>query len=514
MLLQFNKRRNITEPRNFNCPLFVYDPVNDLGYPPPNAALLLHPCVDVFPFPAHFADLYECLYAIQQKEFEIEKVRLSNMLIVEKVRWVKVLAREKVTSLERFLSKTHMKLTEEELEVVLPYIEEMFQNPDTSVQAAWHLFNITAKALGPKESKKKFLKYLTTLLSGESSSPKHMKLYHRVYLLQIIIRLGMQTFLNNFATLLVEAVAGYKDFVWGNEQDMADEEIQEDDHQSETENPPSPNSYMDPDHSESDNDSDLDNNASMITASSQLEISLEPDEDFPDNLSIGGETGDEEKASQSQEDSLSESSGPRGSRSSLTPDTSTEAEVFKYGIGSVGKESLHSISRIIGYTRNNTDMTGDSDLDIPESQGDLYSVFDDTSSFNPDSDSSAEVADRPAVPEEKTQRISVTKSEYYTPESAADSKAFKLRQACEDSLLNTNLVRSETDEFRSAYSNYSTENPHSNICDVASDSVKWLSVRLGPLLTAKYLSRNLIRMLGLCYLGEEQLELLPESPTG
>ena len=123
------------------------------------------------------------------------------------------LAKEKVTMFAKYLGKNAPALGLEGLEIVMPYVVELFEDAATGVQAAWSLFNPMAQALGPKKTAKFFLPLLTSIFDDESTTPKHMKLYHRSYIIQLIVRLGMECFLNSFSTLLVEASAGYKNFM-------------------------------------------------------------------------------------------------------------------------------------------------------------------------------------------------------------------------------------------------------------------------------------------------------------
>lgn len=192
--------------------LFEYPLINRLGLQPPTPALLLQKYSSVIPFPQYFEDMYRVLNNMKDidNQIRIETSQLKSAK--EKLKKSKVLARQKVVILEEYLRQNTGKITSEGFELLLPYIKDLFKDSKTTVQAAWSILRYVGRELGPAELSKNLMPHLTQLFSGENSTAKHMKLYHRSFLIQLCLTIGLDAFLANFSTLLVEAVAGYKDF--------------------------------------------------------------------------------------------------------------------------------------------------------------------------------------------------------------------------------------------------------------------------------------------------------------
>lgn len=58
----------------------------------------------------------------------------------------------------------------------------------------------------------------------------------------------------------------------------------------------------------------------------------------------------------------------------------------------------------------------------------------------------------------------------------------------------------------------SSNNESQNVHEIAANSILWMSRRLGPVLTAKHVTRNLLKMLTLCYTGPGALASTPLTP--
>lgn len=210
ILLNIEKYKSKSENYDFRYPMMT-----SADMPPPSPSQLLSPYVGILPFPDYFPSLYENICKLKEIDRKLEQIQLdSQMNLLEKQRLLKVTAREKVTIMQKYLEKNQGILNDEGIELILPHLEELFENHDTRIQAAWSLFNLIGLEIEMNIMKSQFLPCLVKLYHVEYPTPKYMKIYHRSFIVQLILRLGLDTFLTYFSTTLVEAVAGYKDYIF------------------------------------------------------------------------------------------------------------------------------------------------------------------------------------------------------------------------------------------------------------------------------------------------------------
>ena len=467
VLLHLNRDWSMEEMDSASGCLFKYDVVCEEGLPPPCAALLLHPHSHILPFPPYFPGLYRVLAKLKQLERSVDQLEAHSELSWERNCQLRKYSKEKVNLLTKYVGKAGCSLGCEGLELLIPYITELFVNPATSVQAAWSLFDPVSQVLGPQETAKKLLGHLIKLFDGENSTRKHMKLYHRSFVIQLLVKLGAKIFLANFATLLIEATAGYKNFsgidmeqFTSNDSDVfatngTDEEF--------------PNVFVD--------ERVLEGTGPSGT------IEPTPEEAEKPHVSVGQEAFPDDVWPEGSEllpgADLEKSPSESGSGEPLSED-----KIDTHSLGSTDQADALAETASIGSMEPSEDMLGRSIGRLS-----IHSVSRLLQEEQDDVDLNASRGRRPS-------NSSLSEPEH-EEESANENKG--------EDIAPSSLVRSETEEFTSSILDSSGVGDY-NINHVAGETIKWLSHRLGPLLTAKWLSRNLLRMLALCYYGEEQLE--------
>uniref|UniRef100_A0A8D9AX21 WD repeat-containing protein 81 n=1 Tax=Cacopsylla melanoneura TaxID=428564 RepID=A0A8D9AX21_9HEMI len=383
---------------------FKYPPVNEHGIAPLSAHQLLIPSLTCIWFPASFSQMYVTLKAVasydaliadimdikvnEPRLFDSKRPVLSStydQLIEMKVKTLAASLESLAESQASSTSSGHW------LTVVVPYVQNMLQDKSVQLQAAWYLLEPVTRSLGPHKSTELFLPLVAKLYdsSDERLEPtdKRAKLYHRSFLLRLMLRFGLGNFLEHFIVALVEAVGGY--------QDVNTDQTQ---HKTLLGNEDTGGGISSP----------LDEDSSA--ASEQNNTSVASEHQAPDN-----------HENQTAEPEMFVMEEP-------TPPEDPTLE-----------DGYHHVELLLEQLDDPHWLTDEDEPPSPSSGG------------------------------------------------AGSPLQHKLRP-------------NESVEVRRSGGSEACR-----ISDVSAESLIWLSHRLGPVLTARYITRNLLRMLSLCYMGGEAL---------
>ncbi|XP_001601532.3 WD repeat-containing protein 81 isoform X2 [Nasonia vitripennis] len=489
-----------------NANVCRYPTVTYMGLPPPSAHQILQPLLSglLFPSSKYLQYLYGVVEMIQEynnlcRELDqvtqgieddgnMEKTKIIFLCKINECK-VKAIANE----LEKLLPHAGIP-TETSLQLIVPHVKQIFEQPLSAVLAAWHLFDPIARALGPRETASIFLHPIMNLydrgslmdkLSFANTLPgnlvtkfKTVRLYHRSFLLKLIVRLGLRCFLDNFITPLVEAVGGYRNHLSG-----------------------SLNSNLDK--------AGILKDCDLTGSSSDVDVILSPlDEDSSvesehvllmlneNKLDVGTKSDGASDNSDGvfvmeTEDTFSPSPNVETPQS-LNFDFNLEIEDFsseaKSSFLSSAKSPIIPIPKTLDVTAGKS---------VPEFNSICCKVGSTTTSEDfPFPGSLTEAINPPkselcvGVQEENS---SSTEPESFVYVQKEDEVSVVKKEASDDE-----IITSKCQQRRFTYTECSAS-------EMSAESVIWLSHRLGPVLTARYLSRNLLRMLTLCYFGKENL---------
>ncbi|CAG5101181.1 Similar to WDR81: WD repeat-containing protein 81 (Homo sapiens) [Cotesia congregata] len=470
---------------------FRYPTVTSMGLPPPSAHQFLQPILSTNLLPyCYFQHLFHVVEMLQEYS---SLVRELNSLIREddpeasktRVQFLCKINECKVKSLARELDRLLQSQTRNSsdfnsiLQLIVPHIKQIMDEPYSAVLAAWYLLDPIAKALGPKDTAETFLTPIIKLYENGSIidsniyadylSPstlakfRTMRLYHRSFLLKLTVRLGLRRFLENFITPLVEAVGCYRDHPQalninrqraGNlkscdlSENSADGEI-----------------VLSP--LDEDSSVDSEQNLNSVTLACDLENSR-------DTPTIENDV--EEVFTMETEETLSPTE-------KLPQDPHLVL-------------NLNLIDDLIDESvRNSPPGTIKSPtIPIPKSDRGIKLVAD----FNT---IGCHVGS-------KTSSEDLPLSSSYTGTVQISTSDFDLEKT--KSVFEAVAIGDELDEPGKNNDSHLLVK-ECKVSEVSAESVIWLSHRLGPVLTARHLSRNLLRMLTLCYAGSNNLLPIDED---
>ncbi|XP_034147074.1 WD repeat-containing protein 81 [Esox lucius] len=461
------------------CPrplLFKYDPVFE-GLPPPNPCQLLSPILSPLPFPTYFPALHDFIYSYH-----------SNMEATCTLQ-----GRDVVFHLWQQLEKLLQGvITAEGLEILLPFVLALMLEESTAVYAAWYLFEPISRVLGPRNAAKYLLKPLVSVYENPRCLRGRFYLYTDCFVLQLIVRLGLQAFLSSLLPHVLQIITGFESCSsgsgpqWevskglrGGACDLGEEE--EEDYQ---EGRPSSGSVSGKVGAGSGGaggvgvggDPGLVDYSSGISLNDQ--VFLSEGEDFQNGFYVNNGAGGASGVKQPSQNSAA-AVGKEQDQESL----------------SVGKLSDKSSASEVSI--GDADSTRDrASLKSADSSQDLKQASEEEGGELEEEEEETETEERAAGDDGPGLGMTLSGS---TEETVATLEGdFVNGVELEDT------GRKDMGEEEDDPSEDSGQKEHKILLDTVCKTVRWLSAKLGPTVTSRYLARNLLRLLTTCYIGPEK----------
>lgn len=475
------------------------------GIPFPTVQQLLEPNLTGFliPFPKFYPRVYHLIQYLRRFDFNMTIIDLKHHFNCngQECSKYKEIDRNRIISSRKNAEnkvKSFCMLVEpllqskafeqyDPLEILLPHALELLENEETSILAAWYLFDPIATAIGFVSTRKHFLETILKLYdcdvghqsfmlrkestnsvkfstSSSFKSRKSVKLYHHTFLLRLIVRFGLKCFLENFIPPLVEAVGGFKE--------------------------PEPHTGF---HYHSQEERNRTRRSLQMCNNDESENSLTLISPTEHSASFDAITPSAVVEKPDIEDVFSFDDDASGSGSDKQSNIFVDADV----------KSIDS--------KNSEEALDYSNLRSPEKLALNDIIFGHSRISN---HSLEEIANSPAETPVIPIPAAIRRTfELTTIDCEVGSKksvdSFDFGGRAKDKALQKS---SEKDKEDSPPLSVSASVVESNrISEMSMESLIWLSHRLGPVLTAKYLSKNLMKLLTLCYVNQENFDHLAEG---
>ena len=133
----------------------------------PRPQLLTSPLASPLHFPESFPVISQILAILSEFQDSLEDGEVGEVV---------------VTIIARTLLPLLPSLSEECLELLVPFLSRLLSSPSTAVISAWLLFDPVASSLGIARSREAFLEKICQLYLNGTTTAKHAKLYHRTFL--------------------------------------------------------------------------------------------------------------------------------------------------------------------------------------------------------------------------------------------------------------------------------------------------------------------------------------------